>query len=153
MGKLILAKDWRQTPLGAIENWQNSLKTAVRILLHSRYPMFIWWGNDRINLYNDAYIPVLGKRHPDALGSPAPDIWADIWSVLGPQAQLVLGEGKATWNEEILLLMERYGYTEETYFTFSYSPVPDDSGGIGGVFCACTEDTERVLSKRRLQIL
>ncbi|HET9228433.1 MAG TPA: ATP-binding protein [Thermoanaerobaculia bacterium] len=153
MGERILAFDWSRTPLGPIESWPLNLKTTVGILLNSRYPMFVWWGREMINLYNDAYIPVLGKRHPDALGRPAPEIWGDIWSVVGPQAETVLNEGRATWNEERLLLMERHGFVEETYFTFSYSPVPGDGGGVAGVFCACTEDTGRVLSERRLKTL
>jgi PAS domain S-box-containing protein len=122
-------------------------------MLNSRYPMFIWWGPELTNLYNDAYIPVLGARHPVGLGRSAPALWSDIWSVVGPQADAVLTEGRATWNEELLLLMERNRFLEETYFTFSYSPVPDDAGGVGGVFCACTEDTPRVLGRRRLRTL
>jgi signal transduction histidine kinase len=153
MAERMLAFDWSRTPLGPAEAWPQSLKTAVRILLDSRYPMFVWWGRELINLYNDAYVPVLGKRHPEALGRPAPEIWGDIWSVVGPQAETVLAEGRATWNEERLLLMERFGFTEETYFTFSYSPVPADGGGVGGVFCVCTEDTRRVLGERRLKTL
>ena len=152
MGDRIRTFDWASTPLGPFEDWPNSLKTAVRIMLHSRYPMFIWWGPQHINIYNDAYIPVLGARHPAALGASAPELWHEIWDVaVGPQARAVLSEGKGTWNNQALLLMERYGYPEETYFTFSYSPVPDDDGSIGGVFCACTEETERVLSERRLR--
>jgi PAS domain S-box-containing protein len=154
MGERIRSFDWASTPLGAFEDWPNSLKTAVRILLHSRYPMFIWWGPQYINIYNDAYIPVLGARHPAALGGPAPETWREIWdAAVGPQAEAVMKEGKGTWNNQALLVMERYGYPEETYFTFSYSPVPADDGTIGGVFCACTEETERVLSERRLRVL
>jgi PAS domain S-box-containing protein len=153
MGARVRALDWSKTPLGPLEAWPQSLRTAVRIALDSRYPMFVWWGEERINLYNDAYIPVLGARHPSALGRPAPVVWPDIWHVVGPQAEIVLREGRATWNESLLLVMERYGYAEETYFTFSYSPVPDDAGRVGGVFCACTEDTARILSERRLRTL
>jgi PAS domain S-box-containing protein len=154
MGERIRSFDWASTPLGPLDDWPNSLKTAVRIVLHSRYPMFIWWGPQYINIYNDAYVAVLGARHPAALGASAPEVWREIWDVaVGPQAEAVIKEGKATWNNQALLLMERYGYPEETYFTFSYSPVPADDGTIGGVFCACTEETERVLSERRLRIL
>ena len=122
-------------------------------MLNSRYPMFIWWGRDLIKFYNDGYIPMLGKRHPWAMGKKAQDVWADVWNDVGPQAEIVLSEGKSTWNEQLLLVMRRYGYTEETYFTFSYSPVFDDEGKVGGVFCAVTEDTQRVLSERRLRAL
>jgi len=115
--------------------------------------MFMWWGPEFINFYNDAYIPMLGNRHPQALGQPAREAWADIWHEVGRQAAIVVNEGKATWNEELLLVMGRYGYTEETYFTFSYSPAFDDAGNVGGVFCAVSEDTERVLSERRMRCL
>ncbi|MEG4805537.1 MULTISPECIES: PAS domain S-box protein [unclassified Microcoleus] len=153
MSALIRSRDWSQTPLGAVEKWSQSLKTAIGIVLGSRYPMFVWWGHQMINLYNDAYIPVLGQRHPEALGESAFDVWADVWEVVGPQAEAVLNEGKSSWNKEALLIMERNGYPEETYFTFSYSPVPGDDGRPGGVFCAVTEETERVLNDRRLRTL
>lgn len=142
-----------QTPLGAIETWPQSLKTAIRIILGSRYPMFVWWGHQMINLYNDAYAPILGQRHPSALGQPAFEVWPDIWEVVGPQAEAVLNEGKSFWNKDLLLIMERNGYREEAYFTFSYSPILADDGGPGGVFCTVTEETERVLSDRRLKTL
>jgi PAS domain S-box-containing protein len=122
-------------------------------MLNSRYPMFVWWGPELINFYNDAYIPVLGGRHPKALGQPAARIWVEIWDVIGPQTEIVMREGRATWNESVLLVLERHGYAEETYFTFSYSPAMDDDGNVGGVFCACTEDTKRVLAERRSRTL
>ena len=100
-------------------------------MLNSRYPMFLWWGPEYINLYNDAYIPVLGARHPRALGVPAAETWREIWHEVGVQADAVYRQGASTWNDQILLVMERYGYPEETYFTFSYSPAPNDDGGIG----------------------
>jgi PAS domain S-box-containing protein len=153
MGARMRAHDWSQTPLGPLDAWPQSLRTAVRIVLDSRYPMFVWWGEERINVYNDAYIPILGARHPWALGRPAAAVWPDIWDVVGLQAEIVLREGRATWNESLLLVMERHGFPEETYFTFSYSPVPDDAGRVGGLFCACTEDTARILSERRLLTL
>jgi hypothetical protein len=153
MGERIRSFDWSQTPVGPVAGWPQSLKTTVRITLGSRYPMFVWWGRELTNLYNDAYTPMLGKRHPDALGRSAAEVWSDVWPVVGPQTEAVLNEGRATWNEELLLVMERNGFTEEAYFTFSYSPVPDDEGAVGGVFCAVTEDTQRVLSQRRLRTL
>ena len=153
MGARMRAYDWGTTPLGPPEGWPQSLKTAVRIILTSRYPMFVWWGRDRINFYNDAYIPVLGTRHPAALGRPAKDIWAEIWDEVGPRSDAVLLRGEATFDQNLLLLMERHGYPEETYFTFSYSPVPGDDGRINGVFCACTEETQRVIGARRLNLL
>lgn len=153
MGDLMRSHDWTKTPLGAIETWPQSLKTAIRIILGSRYPMFIWWGQEMTNLYNDAYIPVLGRRHPTALGRSAGEIWTDIWEIVGPQAEAVLHKGESSWNEELLEIMERNGYSEETYFTFSYSPIGNDDGSVGGVFCACTEDTRRVVDDRRLRTL
>jgi PAS domain-containing protein len=106
--------------------------------------MFVWWGPQLVNIYNDAYVPILGKRHPAAFGRPARESWDEIWPVVGPQAQAVMERGEATWNERVLLVMERHGYTEDTYFTWSYSPIIDESGGIGGLFCACTEERQRV---------
>lgn len=153
MGRLIRMHNWSATPLGPRGRWPQSLQTAMRIILGSRYPMFVWWGSAFIKFYNDAYIPVLGKRHPDALGQPAARVWAEIWHILGPQAEAVMNEGRATWNEELLLVMDRNGYTEETYFTFSYSPVANDAGEVNGVFCACTEETGRVIDRRRLKTL
>ena len=140
--------DWAKTPLGPLEGWPQSLRIAVGICLTSRFPMFVWWGPEHVNIYNDAYIPILGARHPRALGRPARETWSEIWSVVGPQADAVMVAGEATWNERVLLVMERHGYPEETYFTWSYSPIYDESGGIGGVYCACVEETSRVMTER-----
>ncbi|MGF1963332.1 MAG: ATP-binding protein [Aulosira sp. DedVER01a] len=153
MAALMRSLDWSTTAVGAVDTWPQSLKTAVRIMLGSRYPMFVWWGESMTKFYNDAYIPVLGQRHPQALGQPASQVWAEIWDTLGPQAEAVLQKGDSSWNQELLLVMQRNGYPEETYFTFSYSPIPQEDGNVGGVFCACTEETRRVLSDRRLHIL
>jgi PAS domain S-box-containing protein len=144
MAERVRAFDWASTPLGPIEQWPQSLATAVGICMNSRFPMFVWWGPQLVNIYNDAYVPILGKRHPAAFGRPARESWDEIWPVVGPQAQAVMERGEATWNERVLLVMERHGYTEDTYFTWSYSPIIDESGGIGGLFCACTEETQRV---------
>src|SRR5690242_3562985 len=124
-GAIIRSLDWSATILGPPETWPQSLRVAVQIILNSRYPMFVWWGPSLINFYNDSYVPFLGQRHPRALGIPAQDSWREIWDVVGPQADQVMKEGRSTWNEEKLLIMERYGYPEETYFTWSYSPLPD----------------------------
>lgn len=153
MGASIRAYAWEATPLGHPEGWPTSLKTAVRILLDARYPMFLWWGRDCINIYNDAYSPVLGNRHPEALGKSARELWRDVWSVVGPQAESVFSEGRATWNDEVLLVMERYGFKENTYFTFSYSPIKDEEGDIAGMLGICTDETSKVLSRRRLKTL
>ena len=145
MAARVRAFDWSDTPLGPAETWPQALKVAVGICLNSRFPMFVWWGPELINIYNDAYAPVLGKRHPDALGRPARQSWREIWPVVRPQAEAVMTRGEATWNERVLLVMERNGYAENTWFTWSYSPIPDETGRIGGLFCACTEETPRVL--------
>jgi PAS domain S-box-containing protein len=154
MGSLMRSLDWSQTLLGVASAWAQSLKTAVSIILNSRYPMFIWWGKEYASLYNDAYRPILGaSKHPQFLGQSAKDCWLEIWDVIGPLADSVLNTGQPTWSDNLLLIMDRYGYLEETYFTFSYSPIRDETGGVGGVFCACIETTERVIGERRLRTL
>jgi len=153
MGALMRAKAWSTTPLGPPQTWPQSLTTAVRIILQSRYPMFIWWGKELTDLYNDPYAPFLGKKHPAALGRPAYEAWSDIWEQIGPRVEAVIERGESTYDERLLLMMNRHDYLEETYFTFSYSPLPNDDGGIGGLFCAVTEETERVLGERRLRLL
>lgn len=147
-GRLLLSTDWAATPLGPMEQWPQALRIAVSICLNSRFPMFVWWGEQAINIYNDAYIPVLGQRHPAAFGAPAQRTWADIWHIVGAQRQAVMERGEATWNERVLLVMERNGFPEDTWFTWSYSPIHDDSGAIGGMFCACSEETGRVHAER-----
>ncbi|WP_442994215.1 ATP-binding protein [Scytonema sp. PRP1] len=145
---------WSQTLLGPVSQWAQSLKTAVSIILNSHYPMFIWWGSEYANLYNDAYRPILGaSKHPQFLGQSAKECWAEVWDVVGPLADSVLTTGQPTWSDNLLLMMDRYGYLEETYFTFSYSPIRDESGGVGGVFCAVIETTERIIGERRLRTL
>ncbi|WP_242056424.1 MULTISPECIES: ATP-binding protein [unclassified Nostoc] len=154
MGSLMRSLDWSQTLLGSASEWAQSLKTAVSIILNSHYPMFIWWGSEYANLYNDAYRPILGaSKHPQFLGQGAKDCWAEIWDVVGTLANSVLDTGQPTWSENLQLMIDRYGYLEETYFTFSYSPIRDETGGVGGVFCAVIETTERVIGERRLRTL
>ena len=153
MGQRMRSFDWLRTPLGPVSSWPQSLKTAVRIILTSRYAMFIWWGRELINLYNDPYRAFLGSKHPTALGRSAREVWSEIWEQIGPRTEAVLVEGESTYDEGLLLLMQRHGYPEETYFTFSYSPLPDDSGRTGGLFCAVTEVTRQVIGERRLRLL
>ena len=147
------AFDWSHHELGSPTTWPQSLKTAIRIILTSRQPMFTWWGSRLVNLYNDAYIPVLGGKHPAALGKYAPDIWHEIWHVVGPRAEQALSRDEGTYDEALLLLMERHGYVEETYFTFSYSPIVDEAGGYGGIFSPVTEETQRIIGERQLALL
>ncbi|HZP63322.1 MAG TPA: ATP-binding protein [Terriglobales bacterium] len=153
MGALMRGFDWSKTPMGPAVGWPQSLKTGVRIILTSRYPMFVWWGRELINLYNDPYRAFLGTKHPEALGKSACEVWAEIWEQIGPRAEAVLGRGESTFDEALLLLMDRHGYMEETYFTFSYSPLPDDHGEVCGLFCAVMEETEQVIGQRRLALL
>src|SRR3954462_6357800 len=105
-GRLFASTDWSRTPLGAVDTWPTSLRIAVGICLNSRFPMFVWWGPALVNIYNDAYVPVLGQRHPAAFGKPAAESWRDIWDVLGPQVDRVMNQGLASWNERVLLVME-----------------------------------------------
>jgi PAS domain S-box-containing protein len=152
LGALIRAKDWSQTPLGPPDEWPQSLKTALGIVLNSRYPMFVFWGPALIKIYNDGYRPILGHKHPWAIGRPAREVWPEIWSDIEPLVARALA-GDPTYSDDLMLAMERSGFREEVYFTFSYSPIPDESGGIGGMFCACTETTARVVGERRLRTL
>ncbi|MDX2154408.1 MAG: ATP-binding protein [Bryobacteraceae bacterium] len=153
MAERIAGLDWSLTAVGPRAEWPEALRAAVQLMINSRFPMFLWWGPELVNIYNDAYIPVLGKRHPEALGKNARETWHEIWDTIGPQADAVLRERKSTWNDEVLLVMERYGYAEETYFTWSYSPILGTKGSVAGLFCACVEDTAKVLSRRRLKTL
>src|SRR5262249_44314049 len=116
LGALIRAMDWRSTPLGPVASWPRSLRTAVRIMLTSRQPMFVWWGEHRVNLYNDAYCSILGGKHPQALGQPASVVWREIWDQIEPRARSVMSGESGTYDESLLLIMERYGYPEETYY-------------------------------------
>ncbi len=153
MGARMREMDWSKTSLGPPESWQQSLKTAVRIMLTSRQAMFVWWGKDLINLYNDAYKSIVGGKHPEALGQPATQVWREIWDQVGPRAESVMVKNEGTYDEGLLLIMERNGYPEETYYTFSYSPIPNDHGGTGGIICANSEDTERIIGERQLALL
>jgi PAS domain S-box-containing protein len=140
MGGLIRSTDWSPTPLGPRSLWPQSLRLALGICLNSQFPMLVWWGSDLISIYNDAYAPMLGRRHPHALGQSAKIIWPEMWPDVAPQIAAVF-RGEASWNERRLLLLERNGYQEERYFTSSYSPVLDESGCVAGLFCAVMEET------------
>ena len=144
MSERVRGVDWSRTPLGPVGRWPDELRVAVDICLSSRFPMFVWWGPELINIYNDAYVPMLGERHPAALGRPARATWDEIWPVIGPQAEAVIARGESTWNERVRLVIARNGYPEDTYFTWSYSPIRDAAGAVRGLFCAVTEETERV---------
>lgn len=138
MGALMRAKDWSRTPLGSPDTWPQSLKTVIRVMLTSRYAMWMGWGTDLTFFYNDAYRPTLGIKHAWALGSPAREVWAEIWPDIGPRIETVIETGQATWDEALLLFLERSGFPEETYHTFFYSPLADDSGPVAGMLCVVT---------------
>nr|WP_299908174.1 PAS domain-containing protein [Sphingomonas bacterium] len=153
MASLMRAKDWSRTSLGAVETWSEALKVSVRILLTSKFDMWLGWGPEVAFLYNDAYRPTLGQKHPESLATPTAELWAEIWPDIGPLIRHVYERGEATWSEAMLLFLERNGYSEETYHTFSYSPIFDDRGTVGGLLCAVVEETERVITARRLDTL
>jgi PAS domain S-box-containing protein len=140
--------DWSGTALGPREGWSTSLATALDIALNSRQPMFIAWGADLTFLYNDAYAEILGNKHPAALGEPFEQVWWDIWDDIKPLVDRALA-GEPTWSENLLLTMERKGFREETWWTFSYSPIRGDARTVEGMFCSCVETTEQVLAERR----
>ncbi len=154
MGVLIREYDWSQTPLGPIEFWPQSLKTSVNLILNSQHPMWIGWGPAITFLYNDAYIQVLSSlKHPWALGRPAAEVWSEIWDFCGPLADKVFQKGEASFIDEIRLFMNRGDFMEETYYSFSYSPIRDESGAVSGLFCPSTEVTPKVINTRRLRTL
>nr|WP_306805908.1 response regulator [Caballeronia sp. BR00000012568055] len=153
MGALIRNHDWTQTSLGSPEHWPQSLKTAIRIMLTSRQPIWVGWGPELLFFYNDPYKSIIGGKHPQALGQPTSVVWREIWSDIGPLLDTALAGIEGTFVEQKLLIMERNGFPEETYYTFSYSPIPDDRGGAGGIICANSDDTQRVLGERQLGVL
>jgi PAS domain S-box-containing protein len=155
MGERIRTFDWSQTPFGPAESWSPALRTMVRVMLANRLPMLLWWGPQYVSIYNDAYRPVLGKKHPWALGQRVSECWKEIWHVLQPLIDTPFHGGPATWDEDILLVINRHGFAEETHWLIAYSPVPDESvpGGIGGVLATVHEITEKVLAERRMVAL
>src|ERR1041385_935592 len=141
-GALIRSIDWSRTPVGAVESWPATLRTTVQTLLHSRHPMFLWWGPELIQVYNDAYMPSFGAgKHPEAMGQRGKDCWAEIWPIIGPQIEGVMLRGEPTWHEDALVPIFRNGRIEEVYWTYGYSPVLDDAGRVGGTLVVCTETT------------
>jgi len=153
LGALLRAHPWHETPLGPPAFWPQSLKMAIRIMLTSRQPIWIGWGEELLFFYNDPYKSIIGGKHPWALGRPTREVWREIWPEIGPMLDTALGGDQGTYVESQLLIMERNGYPEETYYTFSYSPIPNDDGAVGGIFCANSDDTRRVLGERQLGLL
>ena len=154
LAALMRQRDWAATPLGPVESWPAPLRTAVRIVLTSRFAMWMAWGEELTFFYNDAYArDTLAAKHPWALGRPTREVWHEIWPEIEPRLASVLAGGPATWDEGLLLFLERSGYPEETYHTFSYSPLHDDAGAVSGVLCVVTEETARVIGERRVALL
>ena len=154
MGQLIRNFDWSRTQLGPIESWPQSLRSAVSILLPSKAQIVMFWGPDLIALYNDAYRPVLGKKHPSALGLPGRQVWSEVWEEgLRELFEGVLKTGDAYWASDRTFYLQRFGFPEETFFDISYDPIRDESGAVAGLFCIVSDTTARVLSDRRLKTL
>ncbi|PLV53205.1 histidine kinase [Mycobacterium tuberculosis variant microti OV254] len=154
MGRDLAAVDWAATPLGPVAGWPQSLVTAVNILLSSRFSMWMAWGPELTFFCNAAYRrDTLGRKYPWALGRPASEVWAEIWDDIGPRIESVLATGEATWDEALMLILERSGYPEESYHTFSYSALRDDDATAVGMLCVVREDTDRVITQRRIATL
>jgi signal transduction histidine kinase/CheY-like chemotaxis protein len=153
LAPLIASIDWSNSPLGPLDGWPQSLRTALSICLNSRFPIAIWWGAHGVQFYNEAYLPVVGAKHPGSMGEPAAKCWAEAWPVVGPLYDQVFTTGESTWSEDLRIPMRRFGFDEESYFTFSYSAIRDETGGVGGLQVTCIETTDRVLGERRLQTL
>nr|WP_255609299.1 HWE histidine kinase domain-containing protein [Methylosinus sp. Sm6] len=150
---LIAATDWSASPIGEPRRWPERLRVMLEVCLNSAFPMAIFWGEDLRLFYNDAYHVFLADKHPRALGRPARDVWPEIWDVIGPMLQGVLANGRPTRSEDLQLDPMRNGRRDEAYFSFSYGPIFDDDGSVGGVFCPVVETTERVVGERRLRTL
>jgi hypothetical protein len=155
LGALIRAHDWAKTPLGPADRWSPALRMMVGFMLANRFPLLLWWGERYISIYNDAYRPILGTKHPRALGQPVSECWNELWHILRPLIDTPFHGGPATWMEDLDLEINRYGFFEETHFTVAYSPVPDETAprGIGGVLATVHEISEKVIGDRRVVIL
>jgi PAS domain S-box-containing protein len=153
LAELIRERDWAATPIGPMESWPQSLRTALSICLESRFPILIWWGPELVMLYNGPYAELLGNKHPAALGQRGVDCFPEIWDLIGPMLAGVRERGEATWSPDQLVELDRSGFIEECYFTFGFSAIRDESGGIGGIFTAVGDTTNHVIGGRRLRIL
>jgi GAF domain-containing protein len=154
MGVLVRSIDWEKTPLGPLTEWPQSLRTTMSICLNSKFPIAVYWGPEYLMLYNQSLVPMVGpKKHPGALGQKANVVLAEIWDIIEPLLRHVRTTGEATWSEDLMLPLARTGKPEESYFTFTYSPIRDEAGQVGGVFCAVVETTAKVIEGRRLRLL
>ncbi len=153
MAKLMRSTNWAKTKLGPLEKWPASLRTMIGVVLGSRFPMLIWWGPDLLHLYNDAYRPILRDKHPASLAAPAPIIWAEVWDAVKEMVRGVQEDGVASWMEDLQLFITSGKMAEETYFTFSYSPIPGDDGKVGGLLNTVQESTVKVQGERQIRML
>lgn len=153
MGRLVRSKDWSKHQLGMPETWPQSLRTSLGICLSSKFPTVIYWGPKVATFYNDGYAPILGAKHPQALGKPVQEVWPELWDVIESMIDGVIATGESTWSEDKLLIMQRKGFTEESYFTWSFAPIQIESGERGGLYVAVTETTQQVIGERRLRML
>ena len=152
MADLIRAFDWSTTPVGPIEQWPESLLITVNTMLATRHPMFLWWGPELIQFYNDGYRPsIRSDKHPKAIGQPGRECWPEIWHIIGPQIEGVMTRGESSWHENQLVPIFRDGKLEDVYWTYSYSPVRDAEGRIQGTLVTCSETTGRVLAEQALR--
>src|ERR1700678_3386496 len=153
MGALTRAYNWSASPLGKPETWPQSLRTALRILLNTNHPMFIWWGPQLIQFYNDAYRQTMGpERHPSALGQRGRQCWAEIWPIIGPQIELVMSGEGATWHEDQLVPVTRHGRREDVWWTYSFGPI-DLEGKVGGVLVVCKDVTSEHRAREALNLI
>lgn len=151
MGALMRSHDWGRTAVGPSETWPESLRTTVRLILNSRQPMFVWWGPDLLQFYNDAYSATMGpERHPSALGALGQECWAEIWEIIGPQIEYVMAGKGSTWDEDRLVPVTRNGAREDVWWTYGYSPIEDEHG-IRGVLVVCKDVTSEHLARQALK--
>jgi hypothetical protein len=145
MASLTRSFDWGKTSVGPIEGWPDILLGTVNLVLGSAHPMFLWWGEELIQFYNDGYRPSIGAdKHPSALGQPGRECWTESWELIGPQIEAVLKRGETTWNEDRLVPINRDGVLTDVYWTYGYSPVRDVDGTVRGVLVVCSETTAQV---------
>ena len=147
MGALMRSYDWSKTPLGPVEQWPQSLRSALSICLNSRFPIAIYWGSDCLLLYNDAWRPIVGDKHPWSLGRPGREVWPEIWSEIGPEFESVFRTGEGIFHHDELLAMHRFGYTEECFFDYTFNPIQGKGGGIDGILNIVSETTYRVFKR------
>jgi hypothetical protein len=155
MAAVIQATDWGKTAIGPAERWSPTLRLMVNFLLANRFPLLLWWGPEYVSIYNDAYRPILGAKHPRSIGLPCRECWTEIWHILKPLIDSPFTGGPPTWMDDLALEVNRHGYTEETHFTVAYSPVPDQDApnGIGGVLATVHEISDKIVGERRIAAL